>query len=116
MEWITLITGLLLPLLQNCRNKQGATEDPQEHLRNNFDESTGKFNPEIVNAAVPQTRRAIKKAFRQTPKDERKHFPRYRRDEVYDIAEKGLLKAMNATAEEAAQVMAAAAELTEDDE
>ena len=116
MEWVTLITGLLLPLLQRCREKQGATEDPQEYLRANYDESTGKFNPDVVNATVPQTRRAIKKAFRQTPKDQRGKFPRYRRDEVYDIAEKGLLKAMNATPDEAAQVMAAAAELPDNDE
>jgi len=116
MGWITIITGLLLPLLQQCRDKQGATEDPQGYLRANFNQSTGKFNPSVIKAAIPQTRRAIKKALKQTPRDQRDRFPRYRRDEVYGIAEQGLLKAMNATPEEAAQVMAAAAELPEDEE
>jgi hypothetical protein len=116
MGWITIITGLLLPLLQQCRDKQGATEDPQGYLRANYDESTGKLDPEIVKSAIPQTRRAIKKALNQTPRDQRDRFPRYRRSEVYDIAEQGLLKAMNATPDEAAQVMAAAAELPDDEE
>lgn len=115
MEWITLITGLLLPLLQRCREKQGATDDPQVYLRAVYNPETGKFPEEVVNDAVPQTRRAIKKAFRDTPRDQRKNFPRYRRTEVYDIAEKGLLKAMNAAPEEVAQVMAAAAELPDEE-
>lgn len=116
MEWLTLITGLLLPFLQKCREKQGATQDPQEYLRSVYDHNTGKFPEDVVNDAVPQTRKAIRQAFRQTPRDERRNFPRYRRHEVYEIAEKGLLKAMNATPEEAAQVMAAAAELPDDEE
>ena len=116
MEWITLITGLLLPFLQKCREKQGATQDPQEYLRSVYDHGTGKFPESVVNEAVPQTRRAIKTALRQTPKDQRKHFPRYRRADVYDITEKGLLKAMNAAPEEVAQVMAAADELPDDEE
>lgn len=116
MEWLTLITGLLLPLLQRCREKQGATQDPQEYLRSVYNESTGKFPEDVVNEAVPQTRRAIQKAFRQTPKNQRKDFPRYRRADRYELAEKALVKAMNATPDEAAQVMAAAAELPEEEE
>jgi len=116
MEWLTLITGLLLPLLQRCREKQGATGDPQEYLRSVYDPTTGKFPEEVVNEAVPQTRKAILKAFRQAPKDQKKTFPRYRRADRYELAEKALIKAMNASPEEAAQVMAAAAELPEDEE
>lgn len=116
MEWLTLITGLLLPLLQRCREKQGATGDPQEYLRSVYDPTTGKFPEEVVQSAIPETRRAIVKAFRQTPKDKKKEFPRYRRSDRYELAEQALIKAMNASPEEAAQVMAAAAELPEDEE
>ena len=77
---------------------------------------TGKFPEDVVNDAVPQTRKAILKAFRQTPKDKRHEFPRYRRADRYELAEQALVKAMNATPDEAAQVMAAAAELPEDEE
>lgn len=115
MDWFTIITGLLLPFLQKCREKQGATDDPQEYLRSVYDPTTGKFPEEVVQSAIPQTRKAIMKAFRQTPKDKRKDFPRYRRSDRYELAEQALVKAMNATPEEAAQVMAAAAELPDDE-
>lgn len=115
MEWVTLITGLLLPFLQKCREKQGATDDPQEYLRSIYDPETGKFPEDVVKSAIPETRKAIQKALRQTPKEKKKDFPRYRRADRYELAEQALLKAMNASAEEAAQVMAAAAELPDEE-
>lgn len=116
MEWFTLITGLLLPFLQKCQEKQGATQDPQEYLRANYDEATETFNRDVVKAAIPETKRAIIKAKREASREDRKTFPRYKKADIYELTEKALLKAMNATKEEAAQVMAAAAALPDDEE
>jgi hypothetical protein len=115
MEWVTIIGGLLLPMLAKCWNKT-SVEDPQTVLKANYDPSTGKMDSDIVNDAIPATRRAVRKARKNADPSDRREFPRYTRHELYYIAEKNLIDAMNAPPEKVEQVMAAAAALPDEDD
>lgn len=95
MEWFVIISSLLGPLLAKCQQAT-SSEDPQEMLRESYNETTGRMDESIVRSAVPATRQAIRKAWRNATKEERKTFPRYSRSEVYEIAEAKLIEAMNA--------------------
>lgn len=115
MEWFTLIASFLQPLLLKCFEKTSA-EDPQQVLREAYDPVTGKMDPEIVNDAIPNTRRAAAKARRSAPRSQRKNFPRLSKAELYDYAERTLIDAMNATPEKVQAVRGVAASMTDDDD
>jgi hypothetical protein len=115
MEWFTIISGLLLPMLAKCQSKT-STEDPQHLLRSKVNAETGRLDREVVRSAIPTTRRAVRKAWQQTPRDQRSDFPRYSRTEMYDLAEKTLVEAMNAPSEKVVEVMAAAASLPDEND
>lgn len=98
MEWITLITTLLGPLLMKCF--QGSSnEDPREFLKAHYNPDTDEFSGNIVEDALPQTYRAIRKARRQTPHKERKNFPKYSREEVIQMTKDHLKDSMKASDE-----------------
>jgi hypothetical protein len=115
MEWVPLILNFLQPLLLKCFDRQ-STEDPQEVLRESYDPTTGKMDPAIVNDAIPQTRRAFNRARKSASREERRNAPRYSRQELYDITEKGLIESMNAPPETVASVRTAAALLRDNDD
>lgn len=73
------------------------------------------MDPDIVAAAMPKTRQAILKARRQASHADRKSMPRFSRQDVYDLAEKNLIDAMNASDEQVADVYAAAKLLGDDE-
>jgi hypothetical protein len=109
-----LILGLLGPLLAKCLDKV-SSEPPKEYLAPHYNESTGRMDPDIVREAIPQTRRAVLKARRQSSREERRSMKRYSYDDLYKLAEKKLIEAMNATPDEVAAVYAAAKALPDED-
>lgn len=110
MEWVTIISTLLLPMLAKCWGNQGT--DPQEYLKANYNSTTGRMNPDVVNAALPTTRRAMHKAKMQCKdRRERRNFPAYNKAQIYELAEKNLIDAMNANDEKAMAVYEAADKL-----
>lgn len=115
MEWITIITTFLQPILLKCFDRQ-STEDPQEVLREAYDTVSGKMDSDVVNDAIPQTRRAVNKARRSRSKAERKEMPRYNREQLYEMTEKILIDSMNAPPEAVAQVRSVAATLRDDED
>jgi hypothetical protein len=115
MEWIPLILNFLQPLLLKCFDRQ-STEDPQAVLRESYDSATGRMDPDLLNDCIPQTRRAFNRARRTAPREERRNAPRYSREELYDITEKGLIDSMNAPPEKVAQVRSLAATLRDDED
>jgi len=114
MEWLALISQFLLPALLKCFETT-SMEDPQEYLRENFNSSTGKFDRDVVRDAIPATRRAVRQARLSASPKERRAFPRYRRSDLYELAERSLVAAMNAQPERVAELRAAAAGLPDDD-
>lgn len=84
------------------QNPDGTTETPQEYLRSEYDEATGKFPEALVHSALHQTRKAHSKARRQLRPVERRTIPSLTRAELVKITEDHLLKAMNADATEVA--------------
>ena len=114
MEWLTIITTFLQPIILKCFEKTSA-EDPQEFLRSNYNAATGRMNPEVVEDAIPATRRAVRRAHRSLSREDRKKFPRYTREELYDVAEKSLIDSMNAPQERVAAVRSEAAGLPDED-
>jgi hypothetical protein len=114
MEWLTLVLGFLQPILLKCWDKT-SSEDPQEYLRANFNSATGKMSREVVEDSIPSTRRAVRKARQESPRVERKNFPKYSREELYDLAEKGLIESMNAPPEVVAKARAVATGLPDED-
>jgi len=113
VDWMSLISGFLIPMFAQCLNRV-SSETPEEYLRPHYDPITGKMDPELVTDAMSRTKRAIRKAYNNTPKKERGAFPRYSRDEVYAITEAKLIEAMNAPPEAVAAAMASAATLGDD--
>ena len=115
MEWATIILGLLGPLFAKCPSQSAeAALDPKEYLKSNYNDSTGRMDSSLVRRAMPTTRKAIKKAKKQASEEERKMFPLYSRNEIYEIAEKKMIESMNAPSEQVAAAFASAATLTED--
>lgn len=115
MDFTALIISLLQPLLLKCWDKT-STEDPQEFLRSNYDATIGKFDRDVVEDSIPQTRRAVRKARQRLNRDERRQFPKYSKTELYELTEKGLLESMNAPPETVGSVRAMAAGLPDDDD
>ncbi len=95
MEWIAIISTLLGPLLAKCQ-QDTSSEDPQAILREAYNPATSRMDEGLVRSAIPATRQAIRKAWRNATPAERKTFPRYSRSEVYEIAEHKLIEAMKA--------------------
>jgi hypothetical protein len=115
MEWATIILGLLGPFLAKCHSQsEKAAQDPKEYLKENYDESTGKMDESLVRRSMASTRKAIKKAKKGASREERKTFPHYSRDEIYQMTEKKLVEAMNAPPEQVASAFAVAATLTDE--
>lgn len=114
MEWLSLILTFLQPLWSKCHDKT-SSEDPQQMLRENYDAQTGRMDPDLVNAAIPKTRRAIHKARANASKEDRKSFPKYTREEIYRIAEQGLIESMNASPERVTAIRKAADLLVDED-
>lgn len=115
MEWISLITGILGPLLLKCLGKTSA-EDPRAFLTSHYDASTDSFSGNVVQDALPQTYRAIRMARRRTAPKDRKNFPRYSRDEVVSMTKDHLKKSMNATDDQLTACKAMADQLPDDDD
>lgn len=115
IEWLAPILSFLQPLLLKCFDRQ-STEDPQEVLREAFDPTTGKMDPDLVNDCIPQTRRAYAKARKHASREDRRNAPRYSREDFYDITEKSLIESMNAPPEKVAQVRSVAATLRDSDD
>ena len=114
MEWLPIILSFLQPFLAKCFAQQ-STESPKEYLTSLYNASNGKMDSDLVIDAMSQTRRAIRKARRNASREDRRNFPRYSRDEIYDITERQLIEAMNAPPEQLAAVFASAAALSDDD-
>lgn len=114
MEWLTIISTLVLPMLAKCWGNEGSS-DPQEFLKSKYDSESGKMDPATVRRAVPATRKAIAKAKREATKADRKNFPKYTKEEVYSMAEDNLVKAMSASKKQATKVYEAAMKLGDDE-
>lgn len=116
MEWLPIIFQFLQPMLAKCFSQsEAAAQDPQEYLKANYDAETGKMDPSLVRRSMGTTRKAIRKAHRQATREERKTFPRYSRDDIYQMTEKKLVEAMQAPQEQVQAAFALAAELPDDE-
>ena len=114
MEWIPLVLNFLQPLLLKCFEKT-SSEDPQEFLRESYNPVTGKMDPDVVRDAMPETRRALRRARREAPASKKSEFPKLDRDGLYDLAEKGLIDAMNADPVKVTTIRAAASAIRDND-
>lgn len=114
MDWAVIIGGLVGPLIAQCFSKF-STEDPQEYLRAHYDAASGKLDPSVVRDAMNQTRRAIRKAHRSASRQDRKTMPRYSNQDIYDLTEQNLLKAMESPKSEVLAAFATAASLGDDE-
>ena len=116
MDWISIIGSLLLPIITKCwTTQENSDTDPQEYLRANYDSATGRMSPDVVNAALSSTRKAMYKAKRQASKQDRKNFPRFTKEQIYNIAEKNLIDAMIADDDEVSRIYSEAMQLGDDD-
>lgn len=115
MGTIALIFDILGPLLAKCHSQVSA-EDPREYLKAHHDPQMDTFDDGIVRDAMPQTYRAIRHAKRQTPRAERRDFPKYSRDDVRSMTIDKLKQSLNASDNEVAACQAAAASLPDSDE
>lgn len=109
-----IIGAIFSALLAKC-HQQTSTEDPQKVLRDSFNATTGKMDPDLVRECIPAYRQASRKAFRQGSKEERKAFRRLSTEEIYANVEAKLIADMNATEAEAIAVFAAADAMQGDD-
>ena len=110
MEWLPIIFKFLDVFLAQCQNAV-STETPQEYLRAHYDSASGTMERNVVLDAMVQTRRAIRKARQELSPADRHRFPRYSRDDVYQMTENRLIDAMNATDDQVIEARAAAAAL-----
>jgi len=115
MEWVTIITTFLQPILLKCFDRH-STEDPQEVLREAYDPATGKMDPAMVWNVVPHTRRAYQKARNSKSKAERQAAPRYSKQDFYEITEKALIDSMNSPPEMVGQVREVAKQIRDDED
>lgn len=114
MDWAAVIISFLQPLALKCW-EQISTEDPQAFLKANYDTMTGRMDPDVVDDAIPVTRRAVIRARKSASRSERKSFPRLSRQDLYNLAEQGLVKAMNASTPEVESARLMAAEMSDED-
>lgn len=112
MEWVSLVTAFLQPIILKCFERTSA-EDPQEFLRENYNAATGRMDPDVVEDAIPATRRAANKAARSLPKEEQRKIPRHRREDWRQLAEQALIASMNAPPERVQAVRAEAEALVD---
>jgi hypothetical protein len=110
MGWEALIISLLQPMLLKCLENFSA-EEPQDYLKGCCD-VYGNLYPDVVQDAMPQTRRAVRRAWLSNKEDRpTEPFPRLSRHELYRLTEQTLLNAMNATPEELQAIRGAAENL-----
>jgi hypothetical protein len=116
MGWSLLVSQFLMPFLLKCFSQQAdsSTESPQDYLRREYDASTGSISPSVVRQAMPMTAKAVRRAWRQTPKQERGPKPQLSREELYNLTQEKLVEAMNATPEQLAACAAMVAEMEDD--
>ena len=114
MDWTAIISGFLLPILAKCLGQQ-STEEPREYIRAHYDAATGKLDSEIVVDSMRGTRKAIRRAHRKASRQEKKSFQKYSEQEIYDLTESELIKAMNADDDAKSAVMLAASAIEDDD-
>jgi len=99
MGWEALIISLLQPMLLKCF-ENFSSENPQDYLKDCCD-VYGNLYPDIVHDAMPQTRRAVRRAYLSGGSDRPAgEFPRYSRQELYRLTEETLRRSMEATPEE----------------
>lgn len=115
MDWASIIGNLLLPALLRCLTKT-SSEDPQQILRESYDAATGKMDSDLVREAMPTTRQAARRAYRQASRSDKKSFQPLSEQQVYDLTEKKLIEAMNASQEDATVIRAAASALADNDQ
>lgn len=115
MEWLTLVLNFFQPLVLKCFEKT-SSEDPQLVLREAYDPVNQRMDPSLVNQAIPRARQAANRARTSMSKAERKQFPRLSRSDLYEVAEKGLIDAMNATPEKMGSIRSVASALTDEDD
>ena len=92
-----------------------STEDPREFLKAHYNKASDTFSGGIVADAVPQTYRAIRKARHQTPRQERKNFPQYSREQVIQMTKDKLKESIDATDDEVRTCKLEADALPDDD-
>jgi hypothetical protein len=114
MDWITIILGLLGPIIAKCF-QQTSSENPHDVLRAAYNEATGRMDPDLVNDCIPAARQAANKAHRQASRSDRKRFPKLSRADLYEIAETKLIEAMKADGPTINAVLAAGHALGDDD-
>jgi hypothetical protein len=115
MEWAILIQSFLQPLLLKCFDRT-STENPQDVLRRNYDPITGHMDSDLVEDAIPAARRAVHRARKSLSREERKTFPKLSYNQLYELAEKNLIDAMNASPEAVTQCRSVAASLRDSDD
>ena len=99
MGWEALIISLLQPMLLRCL-ENFSSEEPQDYLHGCCD-VYGNLYPDVVQDAMPQTRRAVRRAWLSNKEDRPAGpFPKMSRHELYRLTEQTLLDSMNATPEE----------------
>lgn len=113
MGFEVLFVQLLNAMLVKCLSDI-SSQTPQEYVRDHFDATTGRIDPELVNDAMPAAARAARKARRSMPRDERKDAPKLSREDLYARTEAQLIEGMNATPEQVAACMEFAATLGDD--
>ncbi len=114
MDWLSIISGLLGPILAKCF-QQTSAENPHDVLRAAYNATTGQMDPDLVNDCIPAVRRAANKAHRQASPRDRKTFPRLSRPDHYKIANAKLIEAMNADGAHVDAVLAAGRALGDDE-
>jgi uncharacterized protein YjcR len=107
MDWGALVIGFLQPLLLKCF-EEAFTDDPQEYLRQSYENGMRAFPVDMVVDAIPQTRRAVLRARRTLTREQRQEMPRYSQRDLYMLTEEALIKAMEANPDQVAAVRAAA--------
>jgi hypothetical protein len=107
MDWGALVIGFLQPLLLKCF-EEAFTDDPQEYLRQSYENGMRAFPVDMVVDAEPQTRRAVLRARRTLTREQRQEMPRYSKRDLYMLTEQALKDAMEANPDQVAAVRAAA--------
>lgn len=112
--WEVLFTTILQSLLARCQSRV-SSEPLQEYARANYDPTTGRIDPQIVEEAMPNARVAAIRARRQLPASERRSIPRLSRQDLYEKTEAAIVAGMNASDEEVASCMEIANKLGPDE-
>lgn len=113
MGFEALFAQFLSAMLVQCLSGF-SSQTPQEYVRDHFDPTTGRIDPDLVDDALPAAARAARKARRSLPRDERKDAPKLSREDLYARTEAQLIEGMNATPEAVAACREFAATLGDD--